>query len=255
MEIAIESFKAGVDMVLWPDLNYLDEIEKRVNSGEIPMARIDDAVRRIWRVRETHDLLDKKSSIFTEYTEVSKKASRDVGNQLAKAAVTLVEDRNKALPLSADKDKKIAVVSLSFKDIRPQLTPFVERLKANGFDVDPIIHNPGYYNWQGRIPKLKSYDKVIVLFANRNSVPMGASMLKGQEAMGAWTINMLPFDKIISVSFGNPFYVNYFTDTAPIRVNAYSLDPFTQKAVVDGLLGKIPFVGTSPVRLENDILK
>jgi len=84
---------------------------------------------------------------------------------------------------------------------------------------------------------------------------LGASMLKDKEALGLWTMGMLPQEKIIAISYSNPYYVNFYFDNASIRINAYSIDRYSQKAVVDALTGVIPFKGTSPVRLDHQIMK
>ena len=47
----IECFKAGVDLLLWPSAEYAPTLEKAVESGEVPMERLDDAVRRILLVK------------------------------------------------------------------------------------------------------------------------------------------------------------------------------------------------------------
>ena len=40
-------------------------------------------------------------------------------------------------------------------------------------------------------------------------------------------------------------------DDAHMFINAYNLSPETQKAVVKGIFGDIPFVGKSPVELDS----
>jgi beta-N-acetylhexosaminidase len=72
LETAVQAFKSGVDLVLWPSLAYMDEIEKRIISGEIPMSRLDDAVERIWGVREKFDLI-KRKIFFTIYHQMKLK--------------------------------------------------------------------------------------------------------------------------------------------------------------------------------------
>ena len=39
-----------------------------------------------------------------------------------------------------------------------------------------------------------------------------------------------------------------------IRINAYSIDKFSQKAVVDAITGVIPFAGTTPVNIYNPLM-
>lgn len=254
-ETSVECFKAGVDLVLWPDLSYIDTVEARINRGEISMSRLDDAVERIWGVREKFDLLKKKENIFYEISSDEKSDIKKSIKNVAENAVTLVSDNANEIPLKPETTKKIAIINISHNDMTGQLAYTKELLEQKGFEVDEIIHNPNLYQWQWRLPQFEKYDKVIVAFENRYLRPIGSSMLKDAEAMGIWTANMIPFEKMVAISYSNPYYVNYYLDYAPIKVNAYSLDKFSQKAVVDALTGEIPFKGTTPVELDNPIMK
>ena len=255
METAVESFKAGVDLVLWPDLAYMDTVEARIIRGEIAMSRLDDAVERIWGVREKYDLLKKKDNIFYKMSDAEVKEVRTSATDIANNAVTLLVDKGNEIPLTPINTKKIAIVNLSHNDRTPELIYTQKLLQEKGFVVDTLIHNPIFFEWQDKIDFFEKYDKVIVAFENRYFNPLGSSMLKDKEALGLWTMGMIPQDKIIAVSYSNPYYVNFYFDNASIRINAYSIDKFSQKAVVDALTGVIPFKGTSPVKLDHEIMK
>jgi len=255
LETSIEAFKAGVDMVLWPQLSYLDSVEVRIKRGEIPIERLDDAVKRIWGVRGKMELLKKKSSIFYSMTSSDIKEIKNTAKEVAEKGVTLLVDNFNEIPLSPLKTKKIAIVNLSHYDKTKELTYTQKLLKEKGFKVDVLLHNPSFFEWQNKLNWFKQFDKIIVAFENRYFNPLGASMLKDKEAMGLWTMGMLPQEKIIAISYSNPYYVNYYFDNASIRINAYSIDTFTQKAVVDALTGVIPFKGTSPVKLDHKVLR
>lgn len=253
-ETAIKCFEAGVDLILWPELEYMDSVEARILRGEIPMERLDDAVRRIWGVREKYGLLEKKENIYYELSAEDKESIKQTVTKVAENAITVVADNNNEIPLSADKTKKLCLINISTNDMRAMLQFTKTELEAKGFEVAEIIYNPNLYSWQGRLPEFEQYDKVIVLFENRYLAPIGSSMLKGSEAMGIWTANMIPFEKTIAISYSNPYYVNYYMDNAPIRINAYSLDEHSQKAVVNVLCGEIEANGTTPVNLNNPMM-
>ena len=255
METAVESFKAGVDLVLWPDLAYMDTVEARINRGEIPMSRLDDAVERIWGVREKYDLLKKNKDVFKDLSSNEEIDIKSTAQEVANNAVTLLVDEHNEIPLSPKNNKSIAIVNLSQIDRTPELQYTAKLLEAKGFKVDTLIHNPIFFEWQSKLDFFEKYDKVIVAFENRYFNPLGASMLKDKEALGLWTMGMLPQSKIIAISYSNPYYVNFYFDSAPIRINAYSIDEFSQKAVVDALTGDIDFKGTSPVRLDFDFFR
>lgn len=254
LETAIEAFKAGVDLVLWPNLEYMDEVEKRILSGEIPSSRLDDAVERIWGVREKYGLIQKKNDIFyhlkpNEVTEI-KNTAKGVANH----AVTLVSGSD-LIPLNPNKDKKILIVNISFEDKSNILKTTQKALNDYGFVADTILHNPNFFDYGQKLEYFDQYDKIIVAFENHYFSPLGTSLLKDKEALGLWTLGMLPAEKIIAVSYSNPYYVNLYFEKAPIKINAYSLDDFSQKAVIEALTGSIPFKGTTPVNLDQPMLK
>lgn len=53
LETSIACFEAGVDMMLWTSLVFMDTLEARLLGGEIPMERLDDAVGRIWALKKS----------------------------------------------------------------------------------------------------------------------------------------------------------------------------------------------------------
>jgi beta-N-acetylhexosaminidase len=254
IETSLAAFKAGVDMVLWPTLKFMDSLEVRIKRGDIPMSRLDEAVERIWGVREQYGLLKKKKSIFYPISsEEIAKIQKDA-QAIANSAVTLLTDETK-IPLKPSENKKIAIVNISHENRRNDLQYTQKLLQEKGFEADTIIHNPSFLDWGMKLDFFDKYDKIFVAFENRYFNPLGASLLKDKEALGVWTMGMLPQDKIIAVSYSNPYYVNFYFENTYIGVNAYSLDKFSQKAVVDALTGSIEFKGTSPLKLEHDILK
>ena len=57
-EGCVRSFEAGMDMLLWPPMEYMDAVERAIQDGRIPMSRLDDAVQRVWRMKQRLGLLD-----------------------------------------------------------------------------------------------------------------------------------------------------------------------------------------------------
>lgn len=255
LETSIASFKAGVDLVLWPKLSYLDSVEVRIKRGEIDMARLDDAVERIWGVREKYGLLYKKNELIYQISEEETKEIKNTAMEVANNAVTLLGDTFNEIPLKPSTTKKIAIVNLSHVDRTKEFSYTQKLLNEKGFDANTILHNPVFFEWQDKLDYFDQFDKIMVVFENRYFSPLGATMLKDKEALGLWTMGMLPKEKLIAISYSNPYYVNYYLGDASIRINAYSIDTYSQKAVVDALTGAIEFKGTSPVKLNHEIMR
>jgi len=249
LERSIECFIAGADMILWPDLTYMDTVEARILRGEISMERLDDAVERIWAIREHFNLLTKQEKIAQPLPLNHKEFVEQTFTDLAQKSVTLIKDVNNDIPLSPEKTKRIFIANISHNDHRAELQVLKEELIARGFEVR-LEHDMHLHRWQWRWDtSIVNYDKYIVAFENHYFNPIGSPLLKDAEAYSLWTIKELPKDKVIGISFSNPYYNTFYLEPNPLLINAYSSDPFMQKAVVRLLMGEIKATATSPVEL------
>lgn len=254
LEASVQCFIAGADMILWPSLAYMDTIEARILRGEIPMSRLDDAVSRIWALRQQYGLIKKKTSIATPLPANHAEYVKTNVTDLANKAVTLIQDKNHDIPLSSEKSKKIFIVNISHNDKRAELKTMKEELEAHGFEVR-VEHDFHLHHWEWKWDSLAQYDKFIVCFENKYFAPIGSPLLKDAEAYSLWAVKNLPKNKIIGVSYSNPYYNTFYLKTTPLLINAYSIDEHMQKAVVRLLLGEIQPTATSPVNLYHDKMK
>jgi beta-glucosidase len=100
------SINAGLDMYMAPDSwkgLYANTL-KQVKSGEIPMARLDDAVRRILRVKIRAGLFEKgrpSSRPFAgKFELLGAPEHREVARQAVRESLVLLKNAGKVLPLS-----------------------------------------------------------------------------------------------------------------------------------------------------------
>ncbi|HSC81787.1 MAG TPA: exo 1,3/1,4-beta-D-glucan glucohydrolase, partial [Chitinolyticbacter sp.] len=99
-----EAINAGIDMVMVP---YRDEWKAfiantiaSVRSGEIPQARIDDAVRRILRVKYRAGLFTKpKPSARLVNHEIGTEENRAVAREAVQKSLVLLKNNGNVLPL------------------------------------------------------------------------------------------------------------------------------------------------------------
>ncbi len=262
-EASVQSFVAGCDMILWPDLAFMDTVEARILRGEIPMERLDDAVERIWALRDKYGFLEKKPEVVTPLPADHASYTEEKMTALAESAVTLIQDKNSDIPLDKEKIKKILLVNISYTDPsvskRDREKDFVvaqEELTARGFEVD-MVTDFHLWNWEWRFNsgELDKYDKFLVCFENSFFDPVGSSFLKGREAFALWMVRVLPKEKVIAVSFSNPYYNTFYLGPNPLLINAYSRDAFMQKAAVKVLMGEVKATAKSPVDLWNPIMR
>jgi len=255
LEGEIQSFLAGVDVLLWPSYAFMDTLENRIKRKEIPMSRLDDAVSRIWAMKKRFGLLDKNNPLIREMSASEKAFSEATARQIAEQAVTLVRDRNATLPLSPQNSKKILVIGVTTESRKggdgglAVLKNFATELKAKGFDVD--FQKNYLYETLGWTEDVSSkYDKIIVAVVRQTHTPFGPLQLYDDEAQTAWAVNAMPKDKVIAVSFGSPYIHNEYFERVNTCLNAYSNGPEMHRAVVKVLTGELKAAGVSPVNLE-----
>lgn len=255
LESEIECFKAGVDILLWPSYEYMDTLEVRIKRGEIPMARLDDAVQRIWNLKKKLGLFEKDMKLIRKETPAENAEANKTAKAIAEKALTLLRDRNNALPLNHSKDKKILVVGVSPLSRKGgdehlvQLEKFAEKLKEKGFQVD-YKHNILYETQGWEDDSYLKYDRIIVALDRAIHAPFGPLQLYDDEAQTVWGINAMPKEKIIVVNFGNPYNTNEYFERVNTCINAYSISSVMQSVVIEALLGEIKMTGKSPVDLD-----
>lgn len=104
------SINAGLDMIMVPTdwKNCITNIISLVNSGEIPQSRIDDAVRRIVRVKMQLGLFEKPYADRSLMSSFGSSAHRDVAREAVGKSLVLLKNDSNTLPL-AKSGKKIFV--------------------------------------------------------------------------------------------------------------------------------------------------
>ena len=90
---------AGVDMDMVSKA-YLETLAASVRTGSVPVEEIDEAVRRILRIKQRAGLFDRPFTDPTRYTtEVLTPESRQIARQFARESMVLLKNRNDILPL------------------------------------------------------------------------------------------------------------------------------------------------------------
>jgi beta-glucosidase len=107
---------AGLDIIMNPfDADIIDIIVDLVESGEIKMSRIDDAVTRVLRLKYYLNLFEVPYSNPKDYPDFASQKHIDVNYQAASEAITLLKNENNILPLQAN--KKVLVTGYAANSI------------------------------------------------------------------------------------------------------------------------------------------
>src|ERR1700730_2418926 len=136
---------AGIDMNMTPhDFSFNENLLSLVKEGKVPMSRIDDAVRRILRVKFELGLFEKPMPDSALVSRIGTDESRRVALQGAHESMTLLKNTKNLLPLS--QDRKVLVTG-----------PTANSLLS--------LNNGWTYVWQGNNADLYPKDRPTILQA------------------------------------------------------------------------------------------
>lgn len=115
-----QAINAGIDMVMAPDdwMAFIANTTKQVEDGTIPMARIDDAVSRILRVKLRAGLFDRKPSDGQYAGNTAALVHRDLAREAVRKSLVLLKNNRNALPLH--KGQRVLVVGKSADNLANQ---------------------------------------------------------------------------------------------------------------------------------------
>ena len=114
-EAALKSFTAGVEMDM-VDNAYIENLPALVKEGKVSMVQIDEAVRRILRIKFRLGLFDKPYvEALPEKDRYYQPSSMSTASKLAEESMVLLKNVNQILPLSKQ-IKQIALIGPMVKD-------------------------------------------------------------------------------------------------------------------------------------------
>jgi len=98
----VTAINAGIDMVMVPDdfVKFIETLTSAVVRGDIPMTRIDDAVRRILRVKFEIGLFEHPSSRQGLADSIGSPAHRDLAREAVQQSLVLLKNDDQVLPLA-----------------------------------------------------------------------------------------------------------------------------------------------------------
>jgi beta-glucosidase len=143
------AINAGLDMIMVPFdyKSFITALTHAVENGDVPMSRIDDAVRRILRAKFWLGMFDNPFGLPETVASIGAEAHREVARQAVRKTLVLLKNELGALPI--DKGARVLVAGRGADNIGMQ---------CGGWSID----------WQG----------------SHGAITDGASILKGiQEAV------------------------------------------------------------------------
>ncbi len=247
---AVQCLMAGNDMMLWPDLEYFDRVEAAIQNGEMSEDRLNDAVDRIWKMKEKLGVFEpEKIEVAATPEEINDELTA-MSRSVAEKAVTLVCDKKSMLPISTNKYKKVLVVGVTpNKQYHEQLETLCSELRERGFEVD-LRHNVQYEadGWEDKFSQ--GYDLIIWVLNRFPQRPFGGMDFFVDECFSVWGALCDRKEDTIIVSLASPYSYNEYFLQANVFINTFSYVKESQKALARALVGEIPFNTFSPVKMK-----
>jgi len=210
-----QAINAGIDMVMVPDdwKAFIANTIRQVEGGEIPMARIDDAVTRILRVKLRAGMFDVKPSDSRHAKNAASLQDRALAREMVRQSLVLLKNDGNVLPLAPG--RKILVV-------------------GKGADKLPLQNGGWTLTWQGTDNKNSDFPNGDTILAGLVEKAGAGNVTYSEDASG---IDVAKFDAVIAVIGENP-YAEGAGDIGPAGTLRHSARYPEDLAVLKAVAGK-----------------
>ena len=235
-QAAAAALKAGADLLLF-NSGYEQHrqahamIVERVQRGEIPEARLDEAVRRVLTAKERFGLLDALSvEVNAAAGSVGTAQNKALSRSIAAQAITLLRDEAKLLPLPANANLLVVETATA-----PGLG------KALGITTIQVGAQPKSAEISTVLDLAKKGGRtVIVATADVAKNPQQADLVKALLDAQVPTL---------VIALRSPYDLMYLKGAVPTYLVSYGSSPPALEAVTAVLTGKAKAQGRLPVEL------
>lgn len=116
-EAIMLGINAGIDMSMVPyEWSFCTDLKELVEEGKVSMERIDDAVRRILRLKLRLNLFEKPYYKLEDYPQFACQEHADAALQAAEESMVLLKNNNSLLPIA--KGKKVLLTGPNANSMR-----------------------------------------------------------------------------------------------------------------------------------------
>ncbi len=154
------SINAGLDMIMIPNgpdkpnnyIEFIDDLKELVTDGKVSQTRIDDAVRRILRIKFQMGLFENPYTDPALTAQIGSAAHRAVARECVRQSLVLLKNDHETLPLSKNL-KRLVVVGKAADDLG---------IQCGGWTID----------WQGKTGEV-THGGTTILAAIRRAISSG----------------------------------------------------------------------------------
>lgn len=239
-EAAVLSFLAGADILLFGADTGHEPAEQdgiyrallgAVRSGRIPMARLDDSVRRILAAKQRYGLLDNPFPVSRWQDSIASPEHLEVARQVSVTGITLVRNGKGLLPLSDT--SPIPVVWPT--ELSRYLQPLLDALP----NLVPCL-----------VPLQPTADDITQAAEVVRGAPVALAASYNLDRNAGWLslLKTINGDNLVVVAVRSPYDLMQIPE-ADSYLATYSDRPVALKALAELLTGRIMPRGRLPVEL------
>lgn len=252
-DAAVRAINAGVDQLLLSADFYAARraVLHAVDSGQISIARIDQAVIRILQAKARAGLHNYSPvDIDAIRVSVNDEESAALSGEVARNAVTLLLNKQDIIPL---RDQSIRILDITISDSRNadagisfnrQLREYAPDAMVSHILLDRRSHGTEF---ERALKRSADYDLVIV--QSHLLVRTGSEMIGLDNQQQEFMEDLIAGDApVIVVALGNPYMIMGI-GTPDAYIAAYGSSKASERAVIQGIVGQIGFSGRLPVSI------
>jgi len=255
-DATLRAVRAGADIILIPESveRSFRAIKAAVESGEVPLARIEDSVRRILEAKARLGL---ERNRFVDLDQLDRLVGSAEHAQLARTMIerglTLARDEKHVLPLKLGQRSVLLVNLLDsgqpyWREGTPGAAFHAELLRRHKNTAEVTVDDKTSKESIEILKKLALASDVVIANAFIRVVPhKGTVELTGEQLDLLHFLSKLEKPFVVS-AFGSPYLLD-FVPELPTYILVYEYYPEAERAVVHAVLGEIPFTGKLPISL------
>ncbi len=189
------AINAGIDMVMTPSQYeiFITDLKSLVNSGEVPVSRIDDAVKRILSVKYRMGLFEHPLAKRAYLDRIGSQEHRQIARECVRQSVVLLKNEQNTLPVPKQ-GKRIVVGGTHANDLGRQ---------CGGWSI----------TWQGSIGNITT--GTTILQAVKNSVADPSSVISSST--------FDPTADFAIIALGENPYAEYNGDRTTLELSSTSV--------------------------------
>ncbi len=248
-ESSVLAVQSGADVLLKPSdpTKAVDALVAAVERGAIAPARLDSSVRRVLELKVRTGVAQRPITPLDSLRDiVGAPEHRAIAADVARRAMTLLRDRDGLVPLPATA-RTVLVQYMPESELRAGRT-FAAALRQGiaprrVFKIGPTVSGPLLDSIANAV---RGADRVIVATYVRRIEGEGRFAIP--EPVAGWIDSLSTRERVVVVSFGNPYLIRQFPAVSSYLVT-YGVADVLERAAAAALLGRAPITGVVPVSL------